>query len=211
MRRSVILLSLVAALIVMSGCRYKLARVMPPAFDPDAAAEAAMQQYDANSDGQVDKSELKSAPGLNAVVDRIDENDDGSVTAEELSTMIQEKWIEDGAGVHLVGAKVLLNRRPLEGAVITFEPEEFLGDVVFTATGETDVDGFAAMSVAQENLPHKNIRAGVLPGLYIVRISKEVNGKEIVPKKYNTETTLGVEVASRAAYMPGSAVFELRK
>ena len=200
-----------AVLLLLGGCRYRLAALKPPKFDPEAAATAAMDQYDANSDGEIDTTELKAAPSISFSLDRIDTNDDGSVTADEISTMIDEKWIKAGAGVMRVSVKVFLNRRELDGATVTFDPESFLGDVIHPATGITDDNGFAHMSMAAEHMPHENVRSGVLPGLYLVRISKEVNGKELVPSKYNTETTLGVEVAARASYMPGSARFDLKK
>ncbi len=206
-----LMLFVITSCLLITGCRYQLPALRPPAFDPDGAAAAAMAQYDTNSDGKVDKSELKSAPGLKFSLERIDTDGDGAITAEEISAMIQEKWVDAGAGIMLVGAKVVYRGRTIDGVKITFEPEEFLGDVLHPATGETDMDGFASMSMAKEHMPHDNVRAGVSPGLYLVRISKEVDGKELIPKKYNTETTLGVEVAARASYMPGSVVFELRK
>lgn len=193
------------------GCSSRLPTLKPPKFDPESAAKSAMAQYDADNDGKVDKAELKSAPGLSAALDRIDENGDGAVEAVELSTMIQEKWLDAKGGIIIVGVKVFMNNRPLDGATVTFEPEEFLGGVVHPATGLTDADGFTPMELAKEHRPHENVRAGVAPGLYLVRISKEVNGKELIPAKYNEETTLGVEVAVRASYMPGSAEFRLRK
>ena len=202
---------MMAAMIVFGGCRYQLPALKPPKFDPESAAQAALSAYDANVDGKIDKSELESAPSIRFSLDRIDADGDDAVTAEELSAMIQEKWIDAGGGIMRVGVIVTLNRKPVGGATVTFEPEGFLGDVVHAATGETDADGYAPMSMAQEDMPHENVRSGVAPGLYLVRISKEVNGKELIPAKYNTETTLGIEVATRASYMPGPAQFDLRK
>ena len=204
-------LLLVLFVALLCGCRYRLPALKPPEFDPETASAAAMSQYDSNGDGEIDKTELKSAPGLTYLKDSIDENDDGKITQDEISSMIQTKWLDSTAGVMRVSVEVYINRQPLDGATVTLEPEEFLGDVIFPATGTTGDDGFGPVSVAEENLPHKNVRSGVLPGLYLVRISKEVNGKEIVPAKYNTETTLGIEVADRAPYMPGPAEFNLRK
>lgn len=198
-------------LVLAAGCRYQLPALKPPKFDKETASAAAMEQYDTNSDGKIDKTELKSAPGISFSVDRIDSNEDGEITAEEISDMIQENWIDAGAGIMRVAVEVTMRGRPLSGATVTFEPEAFLGDVIFPATGVTDDTGYAAMSMALENMPDKNNRSGCKPGLYLVRISKEVDGKELVPAKYNTETTLGVEVASRASYMPGAAQFDLRK
>jgi hypothetical protein len=47
-------------------------------------------------------------------------------------------------------------------------------------------------------------------GLYNVRISKIVGGKETIPSKYNTETTLGQEVANDVPEIASqSVVYEL--
>ncbi len=94
--------------------------------------------------------------------------------------------------------------------MVTFEPEQFLGDVIHPATGETDGNGYTPISMAAEHMPHPNVRSGVTPGLYLVRISKEVNGKEVVPAKYNSDTTLAIEIASRT-FGPGPVRFDLRK
>lgn len=204
-------LVLTLVLVATTGCRYRLPALKPPKFDPEAAASAAMEAYDTNADGRIDKTELESAPAIRFSLGRIDSDDDDEVTAEELSRMIQEKWIDAGGGVMRVGVIVKLNRRPVSGATVTFEPEDFLGDVIHAASGETDSDGYAPMSMSEEHMPHENVRSGVSPGLYLVRISKEVNGKELIPAKYNTETILGIEVATRASYMPGPAQFDLKK
>jgi hypothetical protein len=50
----------------------------------------------------------------------------------------------------------------------------------------------------------------VQPGLYRVEVSKMVNGKETIPSKYNTETTLGVEVAQESPAMIFGAHFDLK-
>ena len=205
---ALIVIALTAATV---GCRYRLPALKPPKFDPEATAVAALEQYDTDSDGRISGGELKAAPSISFALDRIDSDGDDEVTTVELARMIQEKWIDAGGGVIRVKAVVTLNRRELDGATITFEPEDFLGNVIHAATGVTDANGFAAMSMAPEHMPHKNVRSGVAPGLYLVRISKMVDDRELIPAKYNTETTLGVEVAMRASYMPGHVQFDLTK
>ena len=73
------------AITTVAGCSYRLPTLKPPKFDPVAAAKAAMEQYDSDGDGKVGKSELKSAPGLNAALDRIDENGDGAKSKKSSS------------------------------------------------------------------------------------------------------------------------------
>ncbi len=202
-------LHMAALLSAIMGCSGRLPALKPPKFDPVAAARAAMEQYNSNQDGIIQGAELENSPGISFSLDRIDTNRDGGATEDEIGKMIQEKWLDPGDGVMRVKCNVTLNRQPLDGATITFEPEQFLGNLVHPARGETR-GGFATMSVAKEHMPHANAR-GVAPGLYFVRISKTVNGEELIPARYNTETTLGVEVASRASYMPGAVHFNLRK
>ena len=69
--------------------------------------------------------------------------------------------------------------------------------------------GTANLDVSDEDRPHPNAH-GAQHGLYLVRISKKVDGQETIPAKYNEQTTLGCEVAYRASYMPGPVHFELR-
>ena len=90
---------------------------------------------------------------------------------------------------------------------MTFEPEQFMGGAVHPASGVTQ-GGSARIDVADEHRPDPNAH-GVQNGHYLVRISYKRGDEELIPAKYNTETTLGCEVAKRAAYMPGPVVFAL--
>jgi hypothetical protein len=63
------------------------------------------------------------------------------------------------------------------------------------------------MSIEHPQTPRQR---GVQPGLYRVEVSKMVDGKETIPSKYNTETTLGVEVAQGSPVMIMGAQFELK-
>ena len=196
-------------LLAINGCSNRPPTLKPPDFDADDAGAAAMKQYDTDGDGVVGGDELDHAPSLNFALDRLDQDQDNCVSAAEVSQLIDEKYKQDGAGVIRIKCVVELDSKPVDGATVTFDPEEFLGeDIVYPASGVTRA-GLAPMSVAAENLVHPNAR-GVAPGLYLVRISKVVDGKETIPARYNTATELGVEVARRASYMPGSVHFELR-
>jgi len=197
--------------IFLMGCSSRLPALKPPNFNPQSASASAMEEYDKNGDGKIDKSELKSAPGINSIKEEVDANGDGAVTANEVADLIQERWLDTKGGIMRVAVEVLYRGKPLDGAIVTLEPEPFLADVLKGASGETDGEGYAPLAMAPEDMPHKNVRSGAAPGLYLVRISKEVDGKELLPAKYNTETTLGMEVAMRASYSPGPCVFRLKK
>ncbi|MCA9270144.1 MAG: hypothetical protein KDA41_16795, partial [Planctomycetales bacterium] len=103
------------------GCGGAPARVELPSLDPSGAAQAAMQQFDANSDGALDKDELQKAPGLvdnpAMPVKLIDADSDGKVTAAEIQARVQ-KWIDDKVGVMTLPITVKLDGKPLEGATV---------------------------------------------------------------------------------------------
>jgi hypothetical protein len=95
-------------------------------------------------------------------------------------------------GVHM---HFTLNGQPLTDAIVTLEPEAFLGYEVKAAFGTTSQFGDASPSIPKEQRPDPSLPGGAHFGLYKVRVSKIVNGKESIPTRYNTETTLGQEVS----------------
>ena len=193
----------------LTGCSSRPPTLKPPEFDAQKASLRAIQTFDADGDGQLNERELKKAPALEFALDRIDQNADKTLTVDEIEKHIGDTWIEEGAGVIRVRCQVTLDGKDLDDAEVTFEPAPFLGEgVIHGARGRTR-RGVASLSVAPEHMVHSNAR-GVTPGLYLVRISKREGDKELIPSKYNTETTLGVEVARRASYMPGMIEFDLR-
>ena len=127
--------------------------------------------------------------------------------SEEISQFAQKHWVDTPVGIVRVQCVVNVKGRPLDGATVTLEPEAFMQGVVSSATGVTR-GGTAALDVSDATRPHPNAH-GVQSGLYLVRVSKVVNGKETIPPKYNAQTVLGCEVARRASYMPGPLVFNL--
>ena len=75
-----------------------------------------------------------------------------------------------------------------------YVPEPFLGGAVEEATGVTDASGTAVLAIADEKLPsHLKGISGVRSGFYKVEIT---HPDKNIPAKYNTETTLGHEIAS---------------
>jgi hypothetical protein len=147
-----------------------------------------MAKYDANNDGKLDIAELKKCPGVADGISRVDTDNDGMVSADEIAARI-EYW--DSAPTTIINGstEVTLNDKPLVGATVTFEPEDFLGDAFTICSGETDEYGCASMTGHDADFP------GIYLGFYRVRISKVVNGRETIPAKYNTETELGYEAS----------------
>jgi len=202
---SVSVLVVVTAALAAFGCFGGPSRVHPPGISASAAGSGAMEQYDTDQDGTVKGPELEKAPSLKAAIKQLDANSDGGVSADEVSDRVG-KWQESKVGLMSLACTVKLNGKPLEGATVTFDPEKFLGTEVKPATGTTDKNGIANVSIEVE----KGEPGGVACGLYLVRISKQAGGTEVIPAKYNTETTLGKEVALDAEGMQEAMVeFEL--
>lgn len=160
----------------------------PPRFSPDEAARQALAEYDANKDGQVDAKELDRSPALRAALKAMDRNKDNKLDSDEISSRVAS-YRESGESVTTVNCEVLLDGSPLEGATVTFAPEKFMGSDVKPATGTTDNTGYARLQVEGQQLP-----GVIFLGLYRIEVSRNTGGKETIPARYNTKTTLGFEV-----------------
>jgi hypothetical protein len=187
------------------GCSRTPPRVSAPAIDPAAAGRLAIEQYDANGDGLIQGNELSKAPGLKSALENLDTNRDGGVSAEEIAERVTS-WQQTGVGAMSLGCTVTYRGQPLPGATVKFVPEDFLGDEIQTATGQTDEFGRATLNVpANPDVPGD--APGVQCGLYRVEITKE--GADI-PAVYNTQTILGQEVADDCAAVRRGIVFDLK-
>lgn len=194
-RRVPFLVATSITLASLTSCNSGPARVKQAYIDANEAGSAAMDEYDSNGDGVVAGDELEKAPGLKAMLATTDTNKDGGISADELSARIQA-WQAMKVGVTTFGFTAILNGKPLEGAIVTFEPESFLGNEVKPAVATTDLFGSGGPTIPKDQRPDPNTSPpGVSLGIYKVKISKLDNGKEMIPPIYNEQTTLGVEVA----------------
>jgi hypothetical protein len=182
---------LVAAI---ASCQRGPAAIKQPSINASSAGKLAMEQYDKDGDGKVAGDELEKAPGLKAALSNLDTDGDKAVSAAEMSARVNA-WKAMATGTTFVQCRVTLDGQPLGGATVNFEPESFLGDEIKLAVGTTTPHGDAMMSIRPEDRPDPKQPGGVHLGLYKVRISKIENGRETVPARYNTETTLGQEVS----------------
>jgi EF hand len=171
-----------------------------PSFSPADAAAAALAEFDANKDGALDAKELEQCPPLREAFKRgLDKDKDGRVTAGEIMERLRI-YQEEGM-MSVCSIQVLLDGNPLAGATVTMTPEKFLGPTFKPATGTTGPEGFAPLKV-------EGPQPGFVPyGFYRVAVSKQgAGGKEIIPARYNTQTTIGKEFApARAQSRRGDA------
>ncbi len=180
----------------------------PPRFqiDPQQAAQEAMKLYDKNRDGTLDAKELGASPPLKELLANLKKRTPShpdSLNAEDISGRLEE-WVKDPSTLFPVAVTVYLDDKLLDGATVTYEPEPFLGSSYHSHQGQTDKNGTAVLDPELQGYP------GIYVGLYRVRISKkDPSGKETLPKRYNTETELGREVAAKIRNNRESVFFRL--
>ena len=161
--------------------------------DPGRAGAKAMELYDTDGDGFVAGEELEKAPGLKAALGKLDTNKDGKVSAEEVSARVK-MWQQMKIGIMSFNITITLDGQPLEGAQVTLDPDEFQEGAILAGVGTTSY-GECRPMIPKENRPNADWPPGMQAGIFKVRVSKVVDGQETIPSRYNTETTLGVEVA----------------
>lgn len=191
-------------LLSISGCSGGLEEIDGLVLDAEKAAEEAIKEYDSNNDSSLSPEEVKKCPSLRIAFKNIDENSDNLISKEELLLRFTG-WIESPKKVASVPMEFSLNGQSLAGAEITLTPETFLGDSIPTAKGITSDSGQVVVGIPTEDLPSdlKNYK-GMRQGLYRIKIT---HPRIKIPAKYNTKTTLGIEIGT--ASFSGIQYFKL--
>lgn len=189
--------------LAIPGCSQLPSGPSRPSFSPSASGSQALEDYDENGDGKIDLDEAKKSPGMLEAFSRIDSDGDSALTAGEIADRVSyyksaATTIVDG------GVQVTAGGRPLGGVEVTFEPEPFLGDAFAPCSGETNASGIAYLAGADAEFP------GLYLGMYTVKISKLTGGKERIPAKYNSQTTLGYEAADDIPNVSKGIEFNIR-
>lgn len=163
----------------------------PPRIDPAQAGSAAIEQYDADGDGELSREELGKVPGILGVMGQYDLDGNSKVSAEEISSRLRQ-WEDSNIGIMSAGCRVTLDGAGLEGAVVKLIPEEFLGEYVKPASGTTKAGGGAALSIDPDDLPSdQQMVRGVQRGIYKIEVT---HPSKSIPPQYNLQTTLGQEI-----------------
>lgn len=191
------------ALVVLAGCSQRPRRVDPPRIEPATAGKAAIATYDTDGNGQIDGPELDQATSIKAALAKFDTNNDRKVSAEEISDRIRS-WQAGRVGVMGVAYSVELDGKPVEGAVVTFVPENFLGDEIQPCTGTSDAHGVAMLSIDDPDLKSRRI-SGAHCGLYRVTIK----GQGIPAKYGSADSPLGAELAPDSDLVQSALAFKL--
>ncbi len=171
-----------------------------PKFNPEEAAAKAIEAYDSDSDGQISKAESRKC-ALDPKAGW-DANNDGNIDETEIADRLTTyEAMKPGLRTN-ASCTVLFKNRPLVGAEVVYEPEEFMGGAVCSASGTTDEEGIA--SIIADELEDPTI-PGIHTGLYRVRIT---HPDKDLAAKFNSETELFVEL-SPLDMMTKSPVFKL--
>lgn len=183
----------VVAMVMVAGCSGRPGALLPPKVNANSAASAAVEQFDRNGDGQLAKDEWAASPELAAVVERYDTDKDGILTSAEIAAGLGA-WQNSGMGMRTVPFSVRLNGQPLAGAQVRLVPAPFLGGNVKEASGETSQGGAGSMDLKPDDKPSNAPKMALMQaGLYRVEITHPTAK---IPAKYNTATTLGIEITS---------------
>jgi hypothetical protein len=181
------------AFLLAAGCNRGPGAIQPPDIDADAAASHALELHDRNGDGQLSKDEWSASPALVAVVPGYDRSGDGTLTDTEIADGIAA-WRQSGVGARSVPFSLRWNGRPLAGATVRLVPAPFIESGLKGASGQSGPSGAGQLSVAPEDRPRNAPNIPLMqPGIYHVEIT---HPSIKIPAKYNTETTLGIEITS---------------
>ena len=189
------------SLVALAGCASPPETIMP-SFNPAGAAAKAISLFDANKNGTLEGPELEKSPGLKAALALIDTNHDQALSAAEIEARVRA-YAKSSVAMYPVHITVKIDRIPLDGANVTLVPEPFLEPPLKRISGITDRLGIVTPKLEGMSLAEVNI------GLYRVEITyKNPQGQDL-PAKYNTETTLGLEVALDTPSLERGVTFDL--
>ncbi|MGI9457432.1 MAG: hypothetical protein ACR2NU_12785 [Aeoliella sp.] len=176
------------AVSLFAGC----SQLPPPAQLPSVSARGAgakaISLYDGDEDGTLVREEVQESAALQATWGLLDADEDGAITAKEIAARIR-MWQKSSARVVVASPTFYLGEEPLVGASITLEPAKILGSAYPIVSAVTDRKGTAHFGGSDPSYP------GVYSGLYTVRVSKKIEGKEIIPARYNSQSELGIEIS----------------
>jgi hypothetical protein len=164
---------------------------------PEQTVEKIMASYDANNDSSLDATELEKCPSLKTLLKSMNKGPKGKIAKEELLQKISDMQASQ-VKMPVVPCNVTLQGVPLADATVTFTLEAFHGSSV-EATGKTRADGLAEVKGGE----------GVLSGFYRVSVSKMVDGVETIPAKFNSASTIGIEVSSQGLGRGGTLDLDL--
>ena len=175
-------------LVLSVGCgKSKPKRVEGPAVDPESAAAKAMELYDTDKNGKIEKTELDATPALKYALSYMDKNADGGLDKAEIANQMK-LWVESKIGLTTPALRfVAKGNKPAKGTKATLTPEAFLPGLK-TAEGTITKGACAPSSAGNvDGLP------GMTYGFYTITIDAYPN------KKWGVEISSNNEIARKAS------------
>lgn len=175
------------------GCDGGPKRVDPIALSGAQIAAEALKQFDKDSSGDLSRQELSELPSVLGVLTQYDKDSNDKVTATEIEERIT-RWQQLKVGLVNCSFTITLDGKALQKADVELVPEAICGGTLPKCKGKTDDLGRVTLSAVADDPNAKSIQGltGVPPGLYKVII---VHPKLSNLTKYNSQTTLGIQVA----------------
>lgn len=184
---------LAVLVLLAAGCSGRPGAIRPPDVDADGAAAQAVELHDRNGDGRLSKEEWSASPELVAVAPAYDTNGDGNLDLDEITNGFAG-WAQSGVGARAVPFVIVWNGRPLAGATVRLVPAPYFDDALKGAAGEAGPGGAGQLNMAPEDRPPNAPDIPLMqPGLYRVEIT---HPSVKLPEKYNSGTTLGIEISA---------------
>jgi hypothetical protein len=177
-------------LVLVLGCGpARPARVVAPPLDVAAITAGLLAKGDANGNGRIEAAEFARVPALAEGLAILDTDGDKAISAAEITGWL-DRVVASEVAVTSVPVAVKHKGKPIEGALVKFIPEPFMGSSCKPAEGTTDKHGQANITIPGAEFP------GVTCGVYRVEISGTGNNGKPLPAKYNKKTTLGIAVGA---------------
>jgi hypothetical protein len=186
-------------LLWLIGCSSRPAAISIPKWSPENFTGTILERLDKSGDSQLDQRELAAAPGLAFGVRFIDKNGDGKLGRDELIERFA-MYRDSRVGLMPGELRITYNGQPLADADVRLVPEFFLEDIIEPATGATHGDGVVRPSVPDQRTPLMRI------GYYRVEVR---SNKRPLPAKFNSQTTIGVELSPFANETVSSSTIEI--
>jgi hypothetical protein len=168
----------------MISCSRGPSRIEVPAFDPDEIGAQAIKDFDKDGDGSLSADECEMVQSLGGSLKRLDKNNDGKISGQEIAARINF-YHEFRAALVPTTCTLIDKGRPVVDAKVTYEPEKFMGPHALPAYGVTSDLGNALISIDEEHRQSPAHR-GAQPGFYRIRVTL-ANGEEV------TDLNAGVE------------------
>ena len=158
--------------LLFAGCFSQQPRAFQVSFDAEEVGQTILGSVDVDQNGEISRDESKNCLAMEKRFSMFDGDGNDSIGLDEIKTGLA-KIFDQKVGLLSVSCIVKRNKRPLQGAIVKFIPEDFLAEVVPEASGVVRDDGIAIIAIDDDKLPRGAPKgAGLMrAGIYRVEIT----------------------------------------